>query len=210
MPDPTIPIESQPQIISRTGAKALGLKRYFTGKACKHRHVSERYTSTYICLGCANLHEVGRDHDKKKKARRAWQHSPTGKAWRERQKTQTTRNKINEKVKTQRKRDPRPFMLKAAAKRAREQGLEFDLTKDDISIPAVCPVLGIPLFVRSKKGPGNNSPSLDRFKNEIGYKKHNVNVISHRANRIKTDASVEELSKVLAYMMKGASIHEYQ
>jgi hypothetical protein len=32
-----------PDIIGRDEARALGLKRYFTGKPCKHGHVAERY-----------------------------------------------------------------------------------------------------------------------------------------------------------------------
>ena len=47
MTAPTIP-----QIISRAEAKALGLRRYFTGKPCKHGHVAERLVSTWQCMGC--------------------------------------------------------------------------------------------------------------------------------------------------------------
>lgn len=40
---------------SRADAKAAGLKRYFTGKPCKHGHVSERLLSDRNCLACANI-----------------------------------------------------------------------------------------------------------------------------------------------------------
>jgi 5-methylcytosine-specific restriction endonuclease McrA len=40
------------EIISRQEARALGLKRYFTGKPCKHGHVAERYTSIGNCVEC--------------------------------------------------------------------------------------------------------------------------------------------------------------
>jgi hypothetical protein len=33
------------KIITRSEARALGLKRYFTGKPCKHGHVAERNVS---------------------------------------------------------------------------------------------------------------------------------------------------------------------
>lgn len=42
----------EPQIISRKDARALGLKRYFTGKPCRRGHVMERYTPSGRCLGC--------------------------------------------------------------------------------------------------------------------------------------------------------------
>jgi len=39
-------------IISRAEAKEQGLKRYFTGKPCKHGHVSERRVSKSDCIEC--------------------------------------------------------------------------------------------------------------------------------------------------------------
>lgn len=39
-------------IISRSKAQALGLKRYFNGKQCKWGHLAERYTYNKACLGC--------------------------------------------------------------------------------------------------------------------------------------------------------------
>ena len=41
-------------------AKALGLKFYNTGKPCKHGHLSDRYTSTSICLECVKFANVDR------------------------------------------------------------------------------------------------------------------------------------------------------
>jgi hypothetical protein len=38
------------EIISKKEAKDLGLNRYFTGKPCKHGHLSERY----MCNGCVS------------------------------------------------------------------------------------------------------------------------------------------------------------
>lgn len=39
--------------ISRKEAKALGFKRYFTGKACKHGHVAEHFASSGGCVECS-------------------------------------------------------------------------------------------------------------------------------------------------------------
>jgi hypothetical protein len=41
---------------------------------------------------------------------------------------------------------------------------------------------------------------LDRIDNSKGYTPSNIQVISWRANRIKADASADELRRVLAYM----------
>jgi hypothetical protein len=39
-------------IISRAEAKTIGYKKYFTGKPCKHGHISERYTNSKHCIQC--------------------------------------------------------------------------------------------------------------------------------------------------------------
>jgi hypothetical protein len=41
-------------VTTRKEAKEQGLSRYFTGKPCKYGHVSERSTSTRICVICKN------------------------------------------------------------------------------------------------------------------------------------------------------------
>lgn len=94
--------------------------------------------------------------------------------------------------------DPRTVMINMARMRARRDGVPFDLKKEDIIIPNICPVLGIPLKVGTRKE-HDNAPSLDKKIPKLGYVKGNVRVISYRANRIKNDATIEELEKVLAY-----------
>jgi 5-methylcytosine-specific restriction endonuclease McrA len=42
-------------IVTRAQAKRLGLKRYFTGKPCKHGHVKERSAPDGQCMECARL-----------------------------------------------------------------------------------------------------------------------------------------------------------
>lgn len=48
------------KIITRSEAKALGLKRYFTGKPCNNGHVCERNTSDAKCNECATINEKNR------------------------------------------------------------------------------------------------------------------------------------------------------
>lgn len=79
---------------------------------------------------------------------------------------------------------------------AKKHDIPFDMTASDIPIPETCPVLDIPIFFREGNGPLDNSPSIDRIRPELGYVKGNVIVISMKANRIKNDATVEELRKV--------------
>lgn len=89
------------------------------------------------------------------------------------------------------------LLLSAARNRAKTRGLPFTLTAADIMVPDVCPVFGTPLK-RNLKGSGHtaDSPSLDRLVPELGYVPGNVRIISLRANRIKNDASPQELRQV--------------
>jgi hypothetical protein len=42
------------ELIARADAQAKGLPRYYTGIACKHGHLAERYTANKTCCECAN------------------------------------------------------------------------------------------------------------------------------------------------------------
>jgi hypothetical protein len=83
-------------------------------------------------------------------------------------------------------------MISGARTRAQRNGLPFSLLPDDFEIPNECPVLGIPLFP-SKGTMGANSPTLDKIIPTLGYVPGNVVVVSARANRLKSDATIEEL-----------------
>ncbi len=107
-----------------------------------------------------------------------------------------TLNKNKEYLKNRRK-DFRYSLFNNAKYRAKKNNLEFSITIDDIIIPELCPIFLIKLITGSSKTIPQ-TPSLDRINPKIGYIKSNIWVISHRANKIKNDASVEEL-KMVAY-----------
>ena len=87
---------------------------------------------------------------------------------------------------------PEYWMFHKAMSRAKEQNVPFNITLDDIVIPSLCPLLDIPLSV-GKKNSCDNSPTLDRLVPSLGYVKGNVMVISNKANRIKNNATIDEL-----------------
>lgn len=98
---------------------------------------------------------------------------------------------------------PGYYMLKNAQYRAKKLGLPFDLTFEDVQIPEICPVLGIPLVSKEgRHGFLDNSPSLDRIIPALGYVRGNVRVISNRANTIKRDATMTELEAIVAYLKR--------
>ncbi len=96
-------------------------------------------------------------------------------------------------------------MLARAKRRAKEQGVEFSLTLADVSIPAVCPVFGLPLK-RGTWGKEDGSPSLDRLIPTLGYVKGNVTVISDKANRIKNAGTAAEHERVAAWMRENGAL----
>ncbi len=54
-------------IVTRAEASALGLKRYFTGRPCKHGHVSQRYLSG-ACAECDRIREKHFSPEKRRAA----------------------------------------------------------------------------------------------------------------------------------------------
>ena len=98
-------------------------------------------------------------------------------------------------------RNPERMLLYYARQRAKEQNVICTITRADISIPEFCPALGIKLVVNAGgKGFKDNSPSIDRVDPSKGYVAGNVAVISFRANRIKHNATVEELKSVANWL----------
>ena len=62
-------------VISRTEAKKAGLRRYFTGVACPHGHVCERYVSTWQCVECVKGQSAAWDKenvDGRREINRQW------------------------------------------------------------------------------------------------------------------------------------------
>ena len=79
------------------------------------------------------------------------------------------------------------MLLKRAETNAKERNLEFNLTIDDINIPEKCPYFDIPF------DDNRYSLSIDRVDSSKGYIKGNIQIISYIANKMKNDASIEEL-----------------
>lgn len=58
--------------MKRAEAKAQDLKFYNTGKPCKHGHLSDRYTSTAICVDCVKLAGVDRYKNNRDAQHASW------------------------------------------------------------------------------------------------------------------------------------------
>jgi hypothetical protein len=165
-------------LISRKEAKALGLTQYDSAHPCKAGHFGKREVINCVCLEC------------KKISYTKWQTGAKGMAYR-----------AKEMVRY--REQPKNRMLSRVKTRAGIKGIEFDLTINDIKIPNECPVLGIPLLIANGYRL-DNSPSIDRVDSSKGYIRGNIKIISWRANKIKSDATADELLAIAAYMKQNA------
>jgi hypothetical protein len=87
-----------------------------------------------------------------------------------------------------------------ARSRARKQGIPFDLEINDIIIPDKCPVFGVPLERAEGKGAADNSPTLDKLIPSLGYVKGNIAVISWKANRLKSNGTLQDFEALVDWL----------
>lgn len=112
------------------------------------------------------------------------------------------KTRILEKIRISKNRNPIKYMLKLAKRRAKKYQVEFRLTENDIRIPEFCPILGIKLDPYNSGFERDFLPTLDRIHDDRGYTPENVIVISHRANRRKSDSSIRELIQMADFYKK--------
>lgn len=160
-----------------------------------HRQAKGKYGVTSRCKSCEQARRRQRylnNKERENQQSRAWAAENPAASRRHWRDSQARRRKA----------DPLVALIRESSTRARKAGIEHTLTREDLEMPTHCPVLGIPLVLGEVHGQPN-SPSLDRLDPSGGYTPDNVRVISWRANRLKSDATPEELEAVLAYMIAG-------
>lgn len=110
------------------------------------------------------------------------------------------REEIRARAKLSYKTKPAVHVLSNIKSRAKRLGVPFNITADDLyeATPEFCPVLGMKLERSMRVGGGltDATPTVDRLVPILGYVKNNIVVVSHKANRIKNDATIHELEKV--------------
>ena len=97
--------------------------------------------------------------------------------------------------------DKRKILLNSAKSRAKKNNLPFNLDIDDIVLPEVCPILGIKLEF-NKGVCKDNSYSIDKIDSALGYVKGNIQIISFRANTMKSNATLEEIETLYKYLLE--------
>lgn len=101
------------------------------------------------------------------------------------------KEKIKDAQVKYRKENPLKYLYNLAKRRAKSRNVEFNIDLSDLTLPTHCPYLGI--LLDSYHPEQKYHPSIDRIDSSKGYIKGNVEIISHRANMLKNNASSEEL-----------------
>ena len=104
------------------------------------------------------------------------------------------------------RKDPRIRLRGSAKERAIYKGIVFDIPsyKDLPRVPDYCPILKISLYVGDSVST-DNSPTLDRIDNTKGYIKGNIQIISRKANQMKSNANLKEIKMLYNFMKKQKS-----
>jgi hypothetical protein len=102
------------------------------------------------------------------------------------------------------------WLLERIRAKCKTGNIPFNLTINDLDIPDTCPVFGMPLKFgisrgQSYRGPAEDSPSVDRIDPDKGYTKGNIVIVSWRANRMKMNASLNELQTLASFYTKLAA-----
>jgi hypothetical protein len=94
--------------------------------------------------------------------------------------------------------DPEKWVVGSCKQTAKNKDLPFNITSDDVIIPTHYPALGIELKMGTSGllASRDAAPSIDRIVPSKGYVRGNIVVVSFRANRIKTNATADEILAV--------------
>jgi hypothetical protein len=93
------------------------------------------------------------------------------------------------------------YLLNHAKSRAKRLGQEFAITYSDLPpIGLTCPILGIEYNQAASHSTKDFSPSLDRIDSSRGYVVGNVQIISWRANRLKSNGTLEEFKRIVSFL----------
>jgi len=143
------------------------------------------------CLSCRNKNKL---KDKKRSnSRKEYKANYS--------KLESTKQRRKEYIYKDKQNNIEKYLFNSAKRRAKKLNLNFNITIEYLTsiITKSCPILNID-FVISKTNISDYSPTLDRIIPELGYVIGNVKVISARANRIKNNATLQELKSICSYI----------
>lgn len=116
---------------------------------------------------------------------------------------ENNKERLKENNLRHRKLFPEYVLWNTAKQRAKKKNLDFNIEVTDIVFPEKCPILNIPIITKyGSHGGHDNSPSIDRIDPTKGYTKDNIQIISLKANMMKSSSSIDEL-RLFAYWIRN-------
>ncbi len=111
--------------------------------------------------------------------------------------------KVREDQRKSRACDPVGCLWKSCRASARKRKFDFDISIEDIVIPHLCPILGISMTLPGQGRRLNSTASVDRIDSTKGYVRGNIQVISWRANHLKSNSTHEERVALVTHDLRG-------
>jgi hypothetical protein len=110
--------------------------------------------------------------------------------------------KNRERILTRKKKDKLADILRHSKKRAKKIGVDHSIDREYLEsiLTDTCPIFNVKFI--SNGNLNDWSMTLDRINPQKGYVKGNVQFLSHKANRMKSNASIEELKTFAEYIQK--------
>lgn len=181
--------------MNRKEAILAGSKRY-TGNPCVKCDGVERLVRNYECIKCRNVAKV----KAAKQKRVARGPVPLG---RPRKHSEICKKYVPKKVAyIPKRKHPKPttefehWICRSRKKSVQRREIPYTVYK--ALFVTHCPLLNIELtYEVLKESTPTNYASLDRIDPSKGYVEGNIQILSHRANTLKNDATVEELELII-------------
>lgn len=104
---------------------------------------------------------------------------------------QTQKHKL--KIQKKKEKTPELNLLRSSKIHAKRLNIEHTISIEDIIIPEYCPYLGIKLTNIQGGGVVWSNISIDRIDSSLGYTPKNIQIISRKANHIKSNLSLQDL-----------------
>jgi hypothetical protein len=202
-------------------ARKAGDEFYKPIKPCSRGHLSIRKVKGYHCLECRSIDIVYPERRCNERdiaisegkdtyfTGKSCKHGHTAERFvRNHQCVECSRTMYYDAERKRYQENPLFRQFQQRKQAALKNRIPFTIEFDELEQPEFCPVFGVKLnYVANEKGNRKpNRASIDKVIPELGYVSGNVRIISDQANRLKNNATVEQLKMILKYIEENTNV----